>query len=82
MAHELEHETSAVYAGNEPLRSWFIESRFGTNVWPIFNVADSLLLVGVAVFGLYWLLLRDGEVMPDDEAPETASSTTVATKSR
>jgi signal peptidase II len=62
-----------VYAGHEPLRSWFVESRFGTNVWPIFNVADSLLLVGVAVFGLYWLTLRDSEVMPDDEAPETAS---------
>ena len=62
-----------VYAGEEPLRTWFIESRFGTNVWPIFNVADSLLLVGVAVFGLYWLLLRDGEVQPDDETPEAAS---------
>ena len=57
-----------VYAGEEPLRSWFIQSRFGTNVWPIFNVADSLLLVGVTLFGLYWLLLRDPEVQPDDEA--------------
>jgi lipoprotein signal peptidase len=62
-----------VYAGEEPLRTWFIESRAGTNVWPIFNVADSLLLVGVALFGLYWLLLRDGEVQPDDETPEAAS---------
>lgn len=62
------------YAGAEPLRSWLIESRAGTNVWPIFNVADSLLLVGVAVFGLYWLLLGDAEI-PDegkDEAPGSA----------
>jgi len=61
-----------VYAGEEPLRSWFVE-RFRTNVWPIFNVADSLLLVGVALFGLYWLLLRDDEVQADEEHPETAS---------
>lgn len=61
-----------VYAGEEPLRSWFLE-RFRTNVWPIFNVADSLLLVGVALFGLYWLLLRDDEVQADEEQAEPAS---------
>jgi signal peptidase II len=49
------------FAGHEPLRSWTID-RFGTNVWPIFNVADSLLLVGVSLFGLYWLMLRDEDV--------------------
>ncbi len=57
-----------VYAGQEPLRGWFI-SRFETNVWPIFNVADSLLLVGVTMFLLYWLLQREGEVR--DEIAET-----------
>jgi signal peptidase II len=54
-----------VYAGHEPLKSWFIE-RFHTNVWPIFNVADSLLLVGVFLFAAYWLVQRDGEVREDD----------------
>ena len=55
------------YAGVEPLRSMLIESRLRTNVWPIFNVADSLLVVGVILFGLYWALQREGEIA-DDEA--------------
>lgn len=58
------------YGGHEPLRSQLIE-RFGTNVWPIFNIADSMLLVGVALFVAYWVMLRDTEVA-DDEAPTTA----------
>jgi signal peptidase II len=57
------------YAGVEPLRSALID-RVHTNVWPIFNVADSLLLVGVVLFGLYWALQREGEVLDDDSAPE------------
>jgi signal peptidase II len=63
-----------VYAGHDPLRGWFIE-RFGTNVWPIFNVADSVLLVGVTLFALYWALQREGEVVDDegDGAPELTS---------
>jgi signal peptidase II len=56
------------YAGEEPLRSWFID-RWGTNVWPIFNVADSMLLVGVALFALRFLTQREGEIA-DDEEPE------------
>ena len=63
------------YAGEEPLRSMLVESPLGTNVWPIWNVADALLLIGVAVFGLYWLLLGESEVPAedDDEAREAAS---------
>jgi lipoprotein signal peptidase len=60
------------YGGVEPLRSWLVD-RLGTNVWPIFNVADSLLLVGVAVFALYWLFQREGEVPSDDPTPEPAA---------
>ncbi|MEZ4235470.1 MAG: signal peptidase II [Myxococcota bacterium] len=59
------------YAGVEPLRSMFID-RFHTNVWPIFNVADSLLLVGVLLFGLYWALQREGEVLDEETSPEAA----------
>lgn len=61
-----------VYAGHEPLRSWFVD-RFGTNVWPIFNVADSMLLVGVALFVLHWAMMRDTEVADEEEStPEIA----------
>ena len=60
-----------VFAGRDPLRSWFVD-RFGTNVWPIFNIADSMLLVGVALFVLYWAVLRDTEVPDDESAPEIA----------
>lgn len=66
-----------VFAGHEPLKSWFVQSRFHTNVWPIFNVADSLLLCGVAAFGAYWLFQRDGEVEDgevDDRAVEGAAA--------
>ena len=61
-----------VYAGHEPLKSWFVD-RFGTNVWPIFNVADSMLLVGVALFVLHWAMMRDTEVADEEEStPEIA----------
>ena len=57
-----------VFAGHEPWRGWFVE-RFGTYVWPIFNVADSLLLVGVVLFGAYWLFQREGEVAEEEPPP-------------
>jgi len=54
-----------VYVGSyEPLRSWLID-RFHTNVWPIFNVADSMLLVGVVLFAGYYLLQREGDEAED-----------------
>ena len=64
-----------VYAGQDPLKSWFME-RFGTNVWPIFNVADSLLLVGVFLFASYWLVQRDGEIHQDEAVPTDAPPAT------
>ncbi len=61
-----------VYAGRDPLRSWFIET-VGTNVWPIFNVADSLLVVGVALFLLHWLVERERHADIGDEATAPTS---------
>jgi signal peptidase II len=64
-----------VYAGRDPLRTWFIDT-VGTNVWPIFNIADSLLVVGVLLFVLHWFVEREGdaEVADDAEpAPTTPS---------
>jgi signal peptidase II len=59
------------FAGFEPAASWFVE-RFGTNVWPIYNIADSLLLVGVAAFGLHYLFQGDREPVTDEDAVEAA----------
>jgi signal peptidase II len=60
-----------VFGGREPLRGTLIDT-FGTNVWPIFNVADSMLLVGVSLFVLYWAMLRDTEVADEESTPEIA----------
>ena len=58
------------FAGFEPARSWFI-AQVGTNVWPIYNIADSLLLIGVAAFGLHFLFQGEREPVADeDEALE------------
>jgi len=53
------------YAGFEPAKSWFIE-QFRTNVWPIYNIADSMLLIGVAAFLLYFLFQGESEPQGDD----------------
>ncbi|MEQ1568923.1 MAG: signal peptidase II [Myxococcota bacterium] len=59
-----------VWVGGWPsLSDWLIE-RYHTNVWPIFNVADSLLLVGVALFVAYFLFERETEVAEDGPVDE------------
>lgn len=48
-----------VYWGPEgAVRSW-LESTFHTNVWPIWNVADAAILIGVALFFIEPLLVRE-----------------------
>jgi len=55
-----------VYTDLAGPKAWLIEN-FGTNTWPIFNIADSVLLVGVAMFLVHYLFLEETE-----EAAETA----------
>jgi signal peptidase II len=51
-----------VHANGSPaLRTWLVE-RFGTATWPIFNVADSCIVVGVALFAIAALMERDDPV--------------------
>ncbi len=45
-----------VYAGAEPWRSWAREYFGGRTVYPIWNVADAAILIGVGVFILLYLL--------------------------
>lgn len=43
-----------VYAGFEPLRSWALET-FSTNVYPIWNIADAGIFIGVGLFALSYV---------------------------
>ncbi len=47
-----------VFAGTGGARDWLIQN-LGTNVWPIFNIADSAIVVGVILFGLEFLFQKD-----------------------
>lgn len=64
-----------VYTDLERPKAWLVEN-FGTNTWPIFNVADSVLLVGVALFLVHYLFLEESEEADGDEpaaAPHDAT---------
>lgn len=59
-----------VYAGTEPAKSWFI-SHFGMSVWPIFNIADTAIWVGVIGFLLAHLFVKDRPAgSPTDDGPQ------------
>ena len=48
-----------VHANGSPvLRTWLVE-RFGTATWPIFNVADSCIVVGIGLFAVAGMMERD-----------------------
>jgi signal peptidase II len=57
-----------VAAGSGPLREWAL-ANYHTNVWPIFNVADSAIWVGVLGFPLAWAFVRDGTPREGDSSP-------------
>jgi len=48
------------YTDHPSIAPWLIE-RFGTATWPIWNVADSCLVVGVILFLVYSLFLEQTE---------------------
>lgn len=49
-----------VYTDNASLKTWLLE-KVGTNEYPTFNVADSAIVVGVALFLLYYMFLDDSK---------------------
>lgn len=64
-----------VYAGSEPARSWCI-AHFGTSVWPIFNVADMAIWIGVVGFLLAYLMVKDRPVAtPSSPLPSESQPT-------
>lgn len=54
-----------VYWGWEPGRSWLIEN-VGTYVYPIWNVADALLVVGVIAYLGHYLLQGESDPQLDE----------------
>lgn len=62
-----------VYTDMERPKAWLVEN-FGTNTWPIFNIADSVLLVGVALFLVHYLFLEEAEEAEPTQAPEDAAA--------
>ncbi|HHO53101.1 MAG TPA: signal peptidase II [Deltaproteobacteria bacterium] len=60
------------YVGFEPVSSWLIE-QLGTNVYPIWNVADALLVVGVSMFLLRYALQGDSEPRLEEDDPNGVS---------
>ena len=64
-----------MYTEYPALASWLVE-KFGTNTWPIWNIADACIVVGVVMFLIQYLFF-DGEKeadVPDDEIPDLSES--------
>lgn len=60
-----------VYTDLEGPKAWLIQN-FGTNTWPIFNIADSVLLIGVTLFLVHYLFLEESEEVDEVDDVEAA----------
>jgi signal peptidase II len=59
-----------VYTEKPEWREWLVDT-FGTNTYPIFNVADAALLIGVGLFAIQSFMMNDDD---DDDALVTDTS--------
>ncbi len=57
-----------VYGGFEPAHS-FLVKHFRTDTWPIWNVADACILIGVGLFAVHYLFEKDREEPVEGDAP-------------
>lgn len=46
------------------VRDW-LEATFHTNVWPVWNIADAVILIGVGMFVLEYLFEKDHQTTED-----------------
>ncbi len=65
-----------VSAGSGPLKVWAMEN-FRTNVWPIFNIADIAIWVGVLGFPLAWMFLAPRAPTAPGAEPAEGSAPTL-----
>ena len=49
-----------------------LTSLLGTSTWPIFNVADAAIVIGVIAFTVYFLFLEESEAPDEAELPQEA----------
>jgi signal peptidase II len=49
-----------VYTENPSMKAWLVD-HFHTAEWPTFNIADSTIVIGVAMYLLRYLFLKDKE---------------------
>lgn len=61
-----------VYTEHPSMKEWLYEN-VGTNTYPIFNIADSSILVGVILFLLISTFGEDMEIAEDEVDPPDAS---------
>ena len=57
-----------VYTEQPSLRAWLI-SHVQTNEWPSFNVADSAIVIGLALFFIHYLFFEKDSVSARPEPP-------------
>lgn len=62
-----------VFAGEGDARRWCIQ-HFGTNVWPIWNVADAAIVVGVILFALEYFFQKDKAAEGAEAGPNPMNS--------
>jgi len=65
------------YVGAEPARRWFIE-HLGNNHWPVFNVADISISVGVGLYAVYVIFLEPKVAATERPVPPGPSDRTAS----
>lgn len=60
------------YSEHPTVQPWLIDT-FGTSVYPIWNIADASLLVGVIIYLIHGLVVGDPTELGDDPAVEATA---------
>jgi signal peptidase II len=59
-----------MYTDYPPLKAWLLQTRWHTNEWPTYNIADSCIVVGVILYLLYYLVFaKDQDTRAQGRSP-------------